>query len=606
MKQCDRGLSPFPIGSSSSLSFAASESDPEDSYWRDFAFDFSFLTSDDDSLSNISRHANPTAIHKASVLGVASITPLAKSVSVVDSNKKCGDSKAEGRLRCSKDKAACSSEDILVSKDIDERNSSPLFSKTAGLRIKRSSSGSGIDKAYIPAEEDDTELDSPCWRGMQSHDNAASGTKSWNFRSSGDDLNSFHRLNPLAPHFIPSSAKKSLDDSGKQFEENGSSSLKRSLSSTFPPSSGDFNINNPYEARIEQESGQKDIIESLIHNADESLGLVSQDSLSKTMSILDITNQFQSPKKLDPLAPVFVPATAKPSAVVHGNHDGAKDHVIAIETNTPSTSGFGSSDNILLNSVLTERHSSEVDTSFRKGYSGSDHESGTKYSFKPRFGSQVRISEKSELDSSSNKFHGQKKLNPLAPQFSLADTKQNIYGSVIATKQMGRLSPSLKVQPTMDVPPFHISGTAGSSSLTDVKAFSDSGQRYGCSTSSPSPKMDVKKLLTTIHGLSELLIHSSESSDSPNEQDLDLINSTVQNLNSYMNNRVQGQTANFASTVHSSYDTKLVPNMRKAIGNHQTEDQINPQVYFYKSLWLKAKADRSLMEYERFLSETSN
>lgn len=51
MKQCDRSLSPFAppfaIGSSSSLSFAASESDPEDSFWGDFTFDFSFLTSDD-------------------------------------------------------------------------------------------------------------------------------------------------------------------------------------------------------------------------------------------------------------------------------------------------------------------------------------------------------------------------------------------------------------------------------------------------------------------------------------------------------------------------------------------------------------------------------
>jgi hypothetical protein len=53
MKQCDRSsLSPFPISSSSlSSSFVASESDPEDSLWSDFTFDFSFLTSEDHKIS---------------------------------------------------------------------------------------------------------------------------------------------------------------------------------------------------------------------------------------------------------------------------------------------------------------------------------------------------------------------------------------------------------------------------------------------------------------------------------------------------------------------------------------------------------------------------
>lgn len=76
MKQCDRGLSPFAppfaIGSSSLSSFAASESDPEDSFWRDFTFDFSFLTSDEqkngiddvDSLPKLSRRADSNTVPK--------------------------------------------------------------------------------------------------------------------------------------------------------------------------------------------------------------------------------------------------------------------------------------------------------------------------------------------------------------------------------------------------------------------------------------------------------------------------------------------------------------------------------------------------------------
>lgn len=43
MKQCDH----LATIASSSPSFPPSESDPDDSFWRDFTFDFSFLTSDD-------------------------------------------------------------------------------------------------------------------------------------------------------------------------------------------------------------------------------------------------------------------------------------------------------------------------------------------------------------------------------------------------------------------------------------------------------------------------------------------------------------------------------------------------------------------------------
>lgn len=385
MKQCDRSsLSPFPISSSSlSSSFVASESDPEDSLWSDFTFDFSFLTSED---------------HK---------------ISPNDDN----------------------------------------------------------DATTVP-------------KGKE--------------------------LNPLAPQFLPFNAKKNLNKNGREIEVNSSNQNTR--------------------------------IGVLIHDAAESLGLVSQDSVSNTMSMLDISNEFQKSKKLDPLAPVFVPACAKLS-----EKHGAADHMLTMETNVGSTSGVSSSDSMLLNTFkVVGTHSLVVDRSLRNRYSNT------------------------RLDRSSNKSHGRKKLNPLAPRFSLADHKQNVYGCEVN------------------------------------QAANDFGDRHGCSTSSPSQKVDVKKLLTTIHGLSELLthVHSSETSDLPNEQYLDLINCTVQNLNSYINNRVQEHSGDYASAVHSSCDLYSLPNMRKVIRNHhQTEEQINPEVCFYKSLWLKAKAERSLMEHETFLSK---
>ncbi|ESQ38512.1 hypothetical protein EUTSA_v10028483mg [Eutrema salsugineum] len=601
MKQCDHGLSPFAspfaIGSSS-LSFPASESDPEDSFWRDFAFDFSFLTSDDqkngleddiDSLSNLSRPSDSTTVPKAeeselyglrrseksasfvklpnvlesdlkcfdskprispslamdatsdsralnfpktaSVLGVSSISPVAKNATVA----------SEGLFRCAKDNEVCSRE-VLVSKD---SNSSPLFSKML--------------KSCIPCDQDeDAEVDSPCWKGTRSHNTAASGTtKSLSFRRSTDDLNILYGLNPLAPQFIPSNAKKNLDDNGKEFEENCSSSLKKSLSSTFLPSSGEFSVNDPSDAGIEQDSRQKNSIGILFNDADESLGLVSQVGVSKTMSLLEISNQFQTPKRLDPLAPVFVPANAK-------EKHGAADDMIAIETNAHSAYALSSSDDLLLNRVKVETHSSEVGHSFRNPYSNSVHQLRKTYSLNPRLGSQVQISENTKLDPSSNKSHCPKKLNPLAPQFSLADTKPKVYGYE-------------KNQAANDIPPnvyssvlFSPNGYSNQEELhAELAQSSMHGRlRPNILHGNSSPQMDVTKLLTTIHGLSELLthVHSSGTSDSPNEQDLDLINCTVQNLKSYINNRNQQHSGKYSSALHSSCDSKLLPNMSKAGG----------------------------------------
>uniref|UniRef100_A0A1J3HDB2 Uncharacterized protein n=2 Tax=Noccaea caerulescens TaxID=107243 RepID=A0A1J3HDB2_NOCCA len=702
MKQCDPGLSPFAppfaIGSSSLSSFAASESDPEDSFWRDFTFDFSFLTSDEqkngiddesdvDSLSKLSRRADSNTVPKAEESELYGLAANARTVRNLEI-KKCVDSSqpssslaavstshfdsnvsndgAEGRFRCAEDREGCSGK-VLVSKDINESSFSPLFSKML--------------KCSIPSDQDDAEVDSPCWRG----------TRSSSFRRCTDDVNVLYGLNPLAPQFIPSSAKMKLDKNGTEFEENGSSTLKRSLSSTFPPSSGEFGITDPSGAGVEQDYSQKN------NRTDESLGLVSQDSVSEAMSMLDISSRFQTPKKLDPLAPVFVPANAKLSAVVNEKH-GVADHMVAIERNAHSTYALSSSDDMLPKYVEVETHSSEVGRILGNAYSTNAHESGKAYSFSPRLRSQVQISENTKQDSSSGKSHGRKKLNPLARQFSLADTKQKVYGceenqavnglppmvnssvllspvgyrnheelsslhvepsfNEVDTKVMGRLHPNIlrgsssrKSQPSKETLPFHIL-----ESSNRVKASSNFGHRHGCSTSS-----DVKKLLTTIHGLSELLthVHGSET-DSPNEQDLDLINCTMQNLNSYINNRVQEHTGNYASAVDSSCDFKPLPNMRtrsirdhqlpraaqnmalntdfqrkeysmvsgnmdpmvpvshfefgatqengfgKVTGNYQTEEQINPHALFYRSLWLKAKADRSLMEYETFLSKTRN
>uniref|UniRef100_A0A1J3DHS9 Uncharacterized protein n=1 Tax=Noccaea caerulescens TaxID=107243 RepID=A0A1J3DHS9_NOCCA len=649
MNQCSLGIDglspsarPFPIGSpSSSFSVTASKSEHEESIWGDYNLDLSFLSSDDqrsaldtdDSLSNLSRDAETTK---------------------------------EGQIL----------EDAIVLS-----NPNPVSSKLPELLIE-SSKDAG----------DDSEEDTPCWIGILSRKNLSPGAKSVVIsRRSTDDLSGFHQLNPLAPQFIPSSAKMKLDKNGTEFEENGSSSLKRSLSSTFPPSSGEFGITDPSGAGVEQDYSQKN------NRTDESLGLVSQDSVSEAMSMLDISSRFQTPKKLDPLAPVFVPANAKLSAVVNEKH-GVADHMVAIERNAHSTYALSSSDDMLPKYVEVETHSSDVGRILGNAYSSNACESGKAYSFSPRLRSQVQISENTKQDSSSGKSHGRKKLNPLARQFSLADTKQKVYGceenqavnglppmvnssvllspvgyrnheelsslhvepsfNEVNTKVIGRLHPNIlrgsssrKSQPSKETLPFHIL-----ESSNRVKASSDFGHRHGCSTSS-----DVKKLLTTIHGLSELLthVHGSET-DSPNEQDLDLINCTMQNLNSYINNRVQEHTGNYASAVDSSCDFKPLPNMRtrsirdhqlpraaqnmalntdfqrkeysmvsgnmdpmvpvshfefgatqengfgKVTGNYQTEEQINPHALFYRSLWLKAKADRSLMEYETFLSKTRN
>ncbi|XP_023645156.1 uncharacterized protein LOC17899218 isoform X2 [Capsella rubella] len=571
MKQCTHGIDglrsglspsakPFAIGSSSSL-----KSEHEDYIWSDYTLDLSFLSSDDqrsgldddDSLSNLSRD--------------------------VETNK-------EGLFLV--DKIACSGK-VLV-------NSNPVFSKLPEVLIEESSNVVGdaelglscisttvmSEKSSIGSDEDDSEEDSPCWKGMHSHKTS---------RRSIDDLSGFRRLNPLAPQFIPSNSKKKLETDEKG---SSSSSLKKSLSSTFPSSSGEFNLTDPTEDGRNDAAGTS----VLTRNTDDIFGFVSSDSTSKTVSISDSRNEFLPSKRLDPLAPVFVPSSAKPSPSVHEKQG-------AFNTN-------GTSDDKSLNKVKVVTSSGEVGHSLKSLYGGHDLNSTSSYN--PWIESNVGNTEYTKPGSSSNRSHGQRRLNPLARQFSLADTKPKAYNyeknqaaddlslvgntaglyvpsayrdhSIVdadlaqspvyverVLPNMSRGSSSLispkpdsnfrsnkwfavEPNPTFSVKgnkgfkhplPFHVVETAASSSLSDMNALPG-----------PSPKMDVKKLLTTMHGLSELLT-LAHGSDSPNAEELDLINSTVQNLNLYMENNIQDHAGNQSIARRNSYDIKLLPNKSK-------------------------------------------
>ncbi|KAG7599070.1 hypothetical protein ISN44_As06g032650 [Arabidopsis suecica] len=672
---------PFAIGSSSSPSFSL-KSEHEDSIWGDYTLDLSFLSSDDqrsgldddDSLSNLSRDVETTK---------------------------------EGFVL---EEKIASSGKVLV-------NPNPVFSKLPEVLIKSSNVAGDAklgmscvsEKSSTESDEDDSEEDSPCWIGMHSHKSLASGTKAVASRRSTDDLSGFHRLNPLAPQFIPSNSKKKVETDGEKCEENSSSSLKKSLSSTFPSSSGEFDLTDP-----PSEDGRNDAAKMtsiLTHNADEIFGFVSSDSVSKTVSMLDSRNEFQPSKRLDPLAPVFVPSSAKLSPSVH-------EKLGDFEANAHSTSALTSSHVKSLDKVKVVTSSAEVGHSFKSRYGGNVLSSTSSYS--PWIESDVGITEYAKLGSSSNKSQGQRRLNPLARQFSLADTKPKAYdyeknqaadglslvvnttGLYIPARyredhnvvdadlaqssvnverflpNMSRGSSSLispkvdsnfgstkwfavEPNPTFSVKgnkdfqqplPFHVVETAASSSSSDMKTLPG-----------PYPKVDVRTLLTTMHGLSELLTlaHGSESSDSPNAEELDLINSTVQNLNLYIQNNSQEHAGNQSVAQRNSYDLKLLPNKSKlsirdphqlptannmtvdldvkrkdkysvvsretipgsrsyqygatkdnGFGqvvstngyqqNHQGEEQINQNALFYKSLWLKAEADRCLMVYETSLS----
>ncbi|VVB11844.1 unnamed protein product [Arabis nemorensis] len=677
MKQFDHGivglrtdLSPSAVASSS-LTFTASKSENEDSFWGDYTVDLSFLSSDDqrsgldddDSLSNLSRDVDTT---KGELFEKKLV---ACSILADECSKVAGDDKLD--LSCA--------------------NKAVLSEKQSTL-----------------SDQDDSE-DTPCWIGLDS--------RSVTSRRSIDDLCGFYKLNPLAPHFIPSNSKKNIDTNGKRDgeEEGNSSSLKKSLSSDFPSSSGEFSITDPLEDG--KNDAARRTVSILTNNADENLGFLCQDSLSKTVSMSDSRNEFQTTKKLDPLAPVFVPASAKLSPLVHEKQG-------AFDTNAHSTPALPSPESMSLN-TLVETCSGEVGRTIKIRYPDGLIESGSTSSYNPWSESKVGITGVAKLGSSSNNSHGQRRLNPLAHQFSLADTKPKAYGyeknqaaddlslevntvalspsigygghnvvdadlaqssvyvehlvpnmsrgssSLISSKTDGSLNrfgvepnTTLSVKDSMDFKlplPFHILETASSN---DVKPFSGYGLKHSASTSSPSPKVDVKKLLTTMHGLSELLTlaHGSGSSDSPNSQELDLVNSTVQNLNSYIKISIQEQAGTQSIIRHNSYDLKLSPNKSKLSirdlqlprtnnmtvdldvkrkekysmvsgetvpdsrlceyvatkdnnfgqvvsgyqQDRQGEEQIHPHALFYKSLWLKAEADRCLMVYETSLSNPTS
>ncbi|XP_010499850.1 PREDICTED: uncharacterized protein LOC109124696 [Camelina sativa] len=675
MKQCSHGIDglrtglspsarPFAIGSSSST--ISLKSEHEDSIWGDYTLDLSFLSSDDqrsgvgddDSLSNLSRDVEPTK---------------------------------EGLFLV--DKIACSGK-VLV-------NPNPVLSKLLPEVLIESSNDVKLglscintttvrsEKTSVESDQDDSEEDSPCWKGMHSHKTS---------RRSTDDLSGFRRLNPLAPQFIPSNSKKKLE----KCDENGSSSsssLKKSLSSTFPSSSGEFNLTDPLE------DGSNDAAKTsvLTHDVDEIFGFVSSDSTSKTVSVSDSRNEFLPSKRLDPLAPVFVPSSAKLSPSVHEKQGAFETNGIALI----------SLDDKSLNKVKAVTSSREVGHILKSRYGGRDLNSTSSYN--PWIESDAGFTEYAKPGSSSNKSHGQRRLNPLARQFSLADTKPKAYdyeknqaaddlslvgntpglylpspyrdhcvvdadlaqspvyvervipnmsrgsSSLISPKAESNFgstkwfavepNPTFSVKGNKDFKhplPFHVVEAAASSSSSDMDALPG-----------PSPKMDVKKLLTTMHGLSELLT-LAHGSDSPNAEELDLVNSTVHNLNLYIKNNIQEHAGNQSVARRNSYDLKLLPNKSKlsirdlqlptannmtvdldvkrkdkysvvsretvpdsrlyqygatkdnSFGqvvatngyqqSHQSEEQINQHALFYKSLWLKAEADRCLMVYETSIS----
>ncbi|XP_010542161.1 PREDICTED: uncharacterized protein LOC104815458 isoform X2 [Tarenaya hassleriana] len=830
MKHCDLGIGdvrsrlsplarPFTFGSSSSsfvqpgssgvFSVAASESEPEDSIWGDYAFDLSFLTSDDqrsgglddDSLSNLSRDAdaasarlkegselfgqaayasekdqriNPETMRQenvesflgisnflesdlrpadsqpqvslsipvissnqsnsvvnleggfathfpsTSVLGHTGTTPAVNGVSVANVNS--ADGSAAGQPPYAKGKAAFFGK-VLVNQSIGENDPSSFFSKTSELRI-RCSIGSDNDKpdpcstnavgipekSSEPSDQEDSEVDSPCWKGTQSYNTVASGSKAMSSRRSSDDLNRSYGLNPLAPRFIPASAKKSLDKHVKECGEGSASSLKKSLSSTFPLSSEDYSLTDiPKKAVIQKNSGKTDRATGtsfLIHNADKSFGFVSQDNVSNTTSTLDSRTEIQTPKKLDPSAPVFVPASAKLGAAVHDKQGGV-DHLVDFNTNAHSTAALSSLSGGLLNHVKEEMSSAAVSSSFGHQYYNGAREPGTSGSLNPWLGAEVGISENVNLKSPNDKLHGRHR-DSNASDTALVRSKSSVYAqpysSGIGMTQTEHVSPSklhgrahlissvadqstklgdhfvsvkqLVVEPktlsmkgNKDIDhflSFHISEDSAGPSSGNMKALSNLSPRHGCPSSLSSPEMDVKKLLTTMHGLSESLTHikgvqgHSCGSDLQNEQEVILINCIVQNLNLYMRSRIEGHAGNSSNVRHGSYDPKQFANVHElsirdlrppgasnmtvnldpkrkekysavsgeivphshlressvARGNgsaqvtansafqqnHTTEEQTNPQALFYRSLWLKAEADRCLIEYEASLS----
>ncbi|CAN8290239.1 unnamed protein product [Cochlearia groenlandica] len=656
MKQYSHGFAGLRSG------FSPSKSEQEDPIWGNYTLDLSFSSSDDqrsgfdedDSLSNLSRDVETT-----------------KEGQIV-----------EEKMSCTK----------------------PVISEQLQLLIKSAEMSCGNTTTFVSektlngsVQDDSEEEDSPCWVGKLSHKAIIdSGAKSLASRRSSDDLSGFQRLNPLAPRFVPSSSTKNIDTGEITCEEGSTSSLKKSLSSTFPSSSsGEFNVTDPPEDGRNVAATRTSV---LTYNAGENVDSVTQGNVSTALITSDSRNEVQPSKGLDPLAPVFVPSSAKLSPLVHEKQG-------SVEIKAPSTFALTSSDKKPLNKVTVVARSGEAGHSV--------HEVGSTSSYNPRNEPKAGITENAKIGSSSNKPQGLRRLNPLAPQFSLASTKPKAY--VYEKKQIvddlslvvntpgfspstgywghnvgdadfsqpsvyverllpntSHISPKVDnnfgstkwftVEPetTLSVKgtnhfkhpiPFHVVETAPSSSSSDPKALSG-----------PSPKMDVKKLLTTMHGLSELLTlaHGPESYNSHDSEELDLINSTVQNLNLYTNNNVQEQAWDQTTTGYNSYDLTMLPRKSKlpirdlqlptansmtfnldanrnenysmvsgdpclyeygattyngfgqAVANssyqqnHQGGDQVNQNALFYKSLWLKAEAERCLMVYETSLSNPTS
>ncbi|GLU17630.1 hypothetical protein SLE2022_339900 [Rubroshorea leprosula] len=105
-----------------------------------------------------------------------------------------------------------------------------------------------VDKPSTLNDHNDSDLDSPCWKGRQAYQSPFQVSEPLNSQLSKDETVRRNSLNPLAPQFFPGKAKRNVDDHQGEHDGYNSFSFPKTTALAVAVSSREDRLMDPFRA----------------------------------------------------------------------------------------------------------------------------------------------------------------------------------------------------------------------------------------------------------------------------------------------------------------------------------------------------------------------
>ncbi|XP_021900282.1 uncharacterized protein LOC110816412 isoform X3 [Carica papaya] len=503
-------------------------------------------------------------------------------------------------------------------------------------------------------DQNDSEVDSPCWKGTQFYRSTSAISRTVNLQHSSNELEACNRLNPLAPQFLPSDSRQTIDTE-KEYDADDFSSFQRALSPSVAFFSGDHGVREFVKAgrctsEVISVVGMQS--SSNVHEPEipcmlphQSYGCSALESPGRDSNFVNLNHAGKvtdASNRLNPLAPHFVPATAKQDGCQpEKEYDG--DDSSSLQKTGYSFVAFSSGDGGLVVDSVKAQRSSEVSNIVRTLSNANKLEIGNFLPSLPHKSSVIEHSCVHEPQPS------------LVPKY-LRSNNQLVSGPNFPCSVR---SISATENNSLNNMSFHVTENVLNSSSTEVELFPNFTQTRQGSCKSASSKIDGELLLNMMHELSELLIqHCSKDFLSMNESEHDIAWNVISNLCLYIRNTAPRDQKSESSHPGTSYsprqladEGKVTRTKGKAVqndlemkgscsvlfdealgsscpGNNEGRgkangitqmqaiaknalqgscgtEEMSPQALLFRSLWLKAEAALSFFNYQASASNVS-